>query len=111
MHFICFVENIRTSLRKIYKQINEKSRAGFFNNFLQIIAFYFFVENLRTSLRKIYGRINEKSRAGINAYFCIKKIFHLNGNVNLMIYIFGSIHFSKKVLNSIMNYNANLYFC
>ena len=28
MHFICFVENLWTPLRKIYGRINEKSRAG-----------------------------------------------------------------------------------
>jgi hypothetical protein len=34
-HFICFVENLRTSLRKIYGKINEKTRAGI-NGYLYI---------------------------------------------------------------------------
>ena len=74
LHFICFVENLRTSLRKIY------TRAGFFIYFMQIIAFYLFCRKSSNTLRKIYGRINEKFRAGINGYFYIQKTLHFNGN-------------------------------
>ena len=57
LHFICLVENLWTSLRKIYGQGVS-------------------LENLCINLRQI----NENFRPGINGYFCIKKILHFNGN-------------------------------
>ena len=44
MYFICFVENLRTSLRKIYGRINEKSRAGI-NGYFYIQKTLHFNEN------------------------------------------------------------------
>ena len=61
LHFMCFVENLRTSLRKIYGH-------G--------------VSSLYKSLYKIFEQINEKFHAGINEYFCIKKILHFNENAH-----------------------------
>ena len=67
LHFMCFLENLRTSLRKIYVH-------GVF----------------RKSLYKIFEQIKEKFRAGINGYFCcIKKIFHFNGNGICISYMYN----------------------
>ena len=61
LHFICFVENLWTSLRKIYGHGVS-------------------LENLCINLRTNKW----KFRAGMNGYFCIKKILHFNGNAHFV---------------------------